>query len=101
MEPAVIKIGIDPVIHLGDHRLARAHRPTAMVWIVIALLAAGRFVELFARSHSGTLALGLERAQWTSLLLIAVAVSSAWFTSVRRACAANPTGHRNDPPRSS
>jgi phosphatidylglycerol:prolipoprotein diacylglycerol transferase len=52
------------------HRLVR---PTAMTWLVIALLATGRFVEFFVRSDSDTVALGLETAQWTSLVLIAVA----------------------------
>jgi phosphatidylglycerol:prolipoprotein diacylglycerol transferase len=52
------------------HRLVR---PTAMTWLVIALLATGRFVEFFVRSDSDTAALGLETAQWTSLVLIAVA----------------------------
>jgi prolipoprotein diacylglyceryltransferase len=67
----------------------RLTRPTAMVWLVVGLLAAGRFVEFFARSDSGTLALGLETAQWTSLMLMVVAAVGVWFTSVRR-----PSGRR-------
>jgi len=66
------------------HRLTE---PTAITWLVIALLAAGRFVEFFVRSDSGTLALGLETAQWTSLALIAAAVVGAWLTLGR------PRGH--------
>jgi len=62
----------------------RLRRPTAVVWTVVALLAAGRFVEFFSRSDSETLALGLETAQWTSLFLIAVAGVGAWFTLARR-----------------
>jgi phosphatidylglycerol:prolipoprotein diacylglycerol transferase len=62
----------------------RLTRPTAMVWTVIGLLAAGRFVEFFVRSDSDTLALGLETAQWTSLLLLVLAGLGAWFTLVRR-----------------
>ena len=58
-------------------------RPTAMVWLVMALLALGRFVEFFARSDSATVALGLETAQWTSIALIAVAAVGAWATSRR------------------
>ena len=58
-------------------------RPTAMVWLVIALLALGRFVEFFARSDSATVALGLETAQWTSIALIVVATVGAWATSRR------------------
>jgi prolipoprotein diacylglyceryltransferase len=62
----------------------RLSRPTAMVWTVIALLAAGRFVEFFVRSDSDTLALGLETAQWTSLLLVILAALGAWLALVRR-----------------
>jgi phosphatidylglycerol:prolipoprotein diacylglycerol transferase len=61
----------------------RFTRPTAMAWTVIGLLAAGRFVEFYVRSDSGTLALGLETAQWTSLLLMLVA-TGAWFVLVHR-----------------
>ena len=60
----------------------RLTRPTAMVWTVVGLLATGRFVEFYVRSDSETLALGLETAQWTSLLLMLVAAAGAWF--VRR-----------------
>jgi phosphatidylglycerol---prolipoprotein diacylglyceryl transferase len=59
-------------------------RPTAMTWLVIALLAAGRFVEFFVRSDSDKVALGLEVAQWTSLGLLVVAGVGAWFTLARR-----------------
>jgi hypothetical protein len=59
-------------------------RPTAAVWTVIGLLAAGRFVEFFVRSDSDTLALGLETAQWTSLLLLVLAGLGAWLTLFRR-----------------
>jgi phosphatidylglycerol---prolipoprotein diacylglyceryl transferase len=69
-------------------------RPLALTWLVVALLAAGRFVEFFARSDSADLALGLETAQWTSLLLLAVAAAGAWLTLRRRP---NPRG-RPQPP---
>ena len=62
----------------------RVTRPTAMTWLVIALLSAGRFVEFFFRSDSETVALGLEVAQWTSLGLLAVAAMGAWLTIGRR-----------------
>jgi phosphatidylglycerol:prolipoprotein diacylglycerol transferase len=58
-------------------------RPTAMIWLVIALIALGRFVEFFARSDSATEALGLETAQWTSVALIVLAAGGAWITSRR------------------
>jgi phosphatidylglycerol---prolipoprotein diacylglyceryl transferase len=58
----------------------RLKRPLALMWLVIALFAVGRFFEFFVRSDSADLALGLEIAQWTSLLLLAVAAGGAWLT---------------------
>ena len=58
----------------------RLTRPTATMWTVIGLLAAGRFVEFYVRSDSETLALGLETAQWTSLLLMLIAAAGACAT---------------------
>ena len=69
----------------------RLTRPTAMTWVVIALLAAGRFVEFFSRSDSDTVALGLEVAQWTSIALLAIAGLGAWLTIGRRT-GEGPTG---------
>ncbi|HYN91270.1 MAG TPA: prolipoprotein diacylglyceryl transferase family protein [Thermoleophilaceae bacterium] len=71
----------------------RLRRPTAMMWVVVALLATGRFIEFFARSDSETLALGLETAQWTSLALVAAVGGGAWLTLRRRAFR-DRTGHR-------
>jgi phosphatidylglycerol:prolipoprotein diacylglycerol transferase len=65
------------------HRRLR-DRPTAMIWLVIALLAVGRFVEFFSRSDSATSALGLETAQWTSIVLLLIAAAGAWMTARRR-----------------
>jgi phosphatidylglycerol:prolipoprotein diacylglycerol transferase len=59
-------------------------RPLALMWLVLALLAIGRFFEFFVRSDSPDLALGLETAQWTSLLIIAVAAAGARLTLRRR-----------------
>jgi phosphatidylglycerol:prolipoprotein diacylglycerol transferase len=70
----------------------RLTRPTAMTWLVIALLAAGRFVEFFVRSDSDKGALGLEVAQWTSLALLAVAGLGAWLTLGRRPGGRPPPG---------
>jgi hypothetical protein len=53
---------------------------------VIALFAAGRFVEFFVRSDSETVALGLGTAQWTGLALLAAAGLGAWLS----------LGHRGD-----
>src|SRR5919106_1800516 len=47
-------------------------RPLALTWLVIALLATGRFFEFFLRSDSADLALGLEIAQWTSIAILIV-----------------------------
>jgi phosphatidylglycerol---prolipoprotein diacylglyceryl transferase len=58
----------------------RLRRPTALMWLVVALLAVGRFFEFFVRSDSADLALGLEIAQWTSLALLAVVAAGAWLT---------------------
>lgn len=58
----------------------RLLRPLSMMWLVVALLAIGRFVEFFVRSDSPDLALGLEIAQWTSLALLAAAALGAWWT---------------------
>lgn len=58
----------------------RLKRPLALMWLVIALFALGRFLEFFWRSDSTGLALGLETAQWTSLALLAVTAVGAWLT---------------------
>jgi len=58
----------------------RLKRPLALMWLVIALFAVGRFFEFFVRSDSADLALGLETAQWTSLALLVVAGVGAWMT---------------------
>jgi phosphatidylglycerol---prolipoprotein diacylglyceryl transferase len=71
----------------------RLHRPLALMWLMLALLAIGRFLEFFARSDSADLALGLETAQWTSLLLLTIAAAGAWLTVARR-----PAPRRDPPP---
>jgi phosphatidylglycerol---prolipoprotein diacylglyceryl transferase len=70
----------------------RLHRPLTLMWLMLALLAIGRFLEFFLRSDSADLALGLETAQWTSLLLLAIAVAGAWLTLIR------PPAPPPDPP---
>ena len=54
--------------------------PLTLMWLMLALLALGRFFEFFLRSDSADLALGLETAQWTSVALLAVAAAGAWLT---------------------
>jgi hypothetical protein len=61
-----------------------------MAWLVIALLAAGRFVEFFVRSDSESSALGLEAAQWTSLALLALAGVGVWLTIRRPSVESTP-----------
>jgi phosphatidylglycerol:prolipoprotein diacylglycerol transferase len=68
----------------------RLRRPTEAVWLVIGLLALGRFFGFFVRSDSETLAFGLETAQLTSLALVAVAGLGLLLTRWR--FADNPPG---------
>ena len=58
----------------------RVH-PTAMIWLVMAMLAAGRFAEFFVRSDSAASVLGLEAAQWTSIALLLIAAIGAAATA--------------------
>jgi phosphatidylglycerol---prolipoprotein diacylglyceryl transferase len=62
----------------------RLKRPLALMWLVVALFAVGRFLEFFLRSDSDDLALGIETAQWTSLALLAIAAAGAWLSLGRR-----------------
>jgi phosphatidylglycerol:prolipoprotein diacylglycerol transferase len=62
----------------------RLHRPLALMWLMLVLLALGRFFEFFLRSDSADLALGLETAQWTSVLILAIAAAGAWLTLRRQ-----------------
>lgn len=68
------------IVLMLRHRL---RQPLAMVWLVFGLMSAGRFLEFFVRSDSETLALGLETAQWTSLVLMLVAAVGL-FMGVRQ-----------------
>jgi len=61
----------------------RLRHPTALTWLVLALFAGGRFIELFLRDDSKHVAAGLNSAQWTSVLLLTVAAAGAWWTLVR------------------
>jgi phosphatidylglycerol---prolipoprotein diacylglyceryl transferase len=58
----------------------RMPRPGDVAWLVLALFAIGRFLEMFVRRDSPELALGLDNAQWTSLgMLIAVVAGRAFL----------------------
>jgi phosphatidylglycerol:prolipoprotein diacylglycerol transferase len=59
-------------------------RPLALMWLVLGLFAVGRFFEFFVRLDSADLALGLEIAQWTSLLVLVIVAAGAWLTLGRR-----------------
>jgi phosphatidylglycerol---prolipoprotein diacylglyceryl transferase len=62
------------------HRL----KPTGMtIWLVLGLFALGRFVEFFYRSDSPELALGLNNAQWTSIVLLPLCAVGALLTARR------------------
>jgi phosphatidylglycerol---prolipoprotein diacylglyceryl transferase len=57
-------------------------RTTGMlVWLVLGLFALGRFFEFFYRSDSPELALGLNNAQWTSIVLLPLCVVGAFITA--------------------
>lgn len=62
---------------------SRLRTPTAAMWLVLALLALGRFAQFFVRSDSAGGALGLEAAQWTSIALLGVSAVGAWLTAGR------------------
>jgi prolipoprotein diacylglyceryl transferase len=62
----------------------RFRRPGMLLWTVVALYGAGRFLMFFYRSDSDELALGLNGAQWTSVALVLVAACGAWWSSSER-----------------
>ena len=59
----------------------RLRRPAMLLWTVIALYSAGRFVMFFYRSDSQELALGLDETQWLSIGLVAIAALGAWWSA--------------------
>lgn len=56
-----------------------------LLWLVVALFAAGRFAEFFFRSDSQEGTLGLVTTQWVSLVILAGAGVGAAVTMRRRA----------------
>ena len=61
----------------------RMPRPGDLAWLVLALFAVGRFFEMFVRSDSPELALGLDNAQWTSIAMLAVVAVGRPITARR------------------
>lgn len=55
----------------------RFRHPMLLMWLVLGLFAIGRFFEFFLRSDSVETTLGLSSAQWTSVVLFAVAAVGA------------------------
>ena len=72
------------------HRLPRRGD---LVWLVLALFAGGRFAEFFVRSDSPQLALGLNNAQWTSVVLLLLSAIGWQLTRLR----ATRLARRRDP----
>ena len=70
----------------------RLQRPLVAVWTVIGLFALGRFVEFFYRSDSAAAALGLNGTQWTSLVVLAVALVGLWRSVRSRPFARRSSG---------
>ena len=62
----------------------RLREPTVLLWTVVGLYAAGRFVMFFFRADSDELALGLSNGQWTSLALVLVALAAGALARRRR-----------------
>ncbi|HEV2058727.1 MAG TPA: prolipoprotein diacylglyceryl transferase family protein [Solirubrobacteraceae bacterium] len=77
----ILGLAIFAIVWPLRDRLRR--RATATTWLVLALFAAGRFIEFFLRNDSQHVAAGLNSAQWTSIFLLAVAAVGAWWTLLR------------------
>lgn len=72
-------------------------RPLSAVWTVIALFAVGRFLEFFYRDDSDNVALGLNGAQWTSVVLVAVSAAGLAYGVRRWPPRATPLSARPKP----
>ena len=62
----------------------RLRRPGDLAWLVLALFAIGRFFELFIRTASPKLALGLNNAQWTSIAILVAVVAGRTYVAHRK-----------------
>lgn len=67
----------------------RFRQPLTLLWSVIGLYGFGRFLMFFYRSDSEDVALGFNGAQWTSVALVAVAVTGIAWSKRRRASSAH------------
>jgi phosphatidylglycerol:prolipoprotein diacylglycerol transferase len=74
----LLGIALFAVVWPLRHRLAR---PGDLAWLVLGLLAVGRFLEFFLRSDSPNLALGLDNAQWTSVALLVIVLAGRTVTT--------------------
>jgi phosphatidylglycerol:prolipoprotein diacylglycerol transferase len=60
---------------------SRFRRPTSMLWAVVGIYGAGRFLMFFAREDSDEVLIGLSSAQVTSIALMAIAAAGAWIAN--------------------
>ena len=74
----LLGIALFAVVWPLRHRLSR---PGDLAWLVLGLLAVGRFLEFFLRSDSPQLALGLNNAQWTSVALLVIVLAGRTLTT--------------------
>ena len=74
----LLALAIFAIIWPLRHRL---RRPVDLAWLALGLFAAGRFFEFFLRGDSPELALGLNNAQWTSLVLLVVVIGGRLLTA--------------------
>jgi hypothetical protein len=76
----------------------RFRRPTLLLWTVVGLYGAGRFLIFYWRSDTGAFVPGVNAAQGVSLLLVTVAVTGGWRAIQSRPTEAEPAlaPHRGD-----
>jgi phosphatidylglycerol:prolipoprotein diacylglycerol transferase len=88
----VLGLGLLIIVLLLRDRLKR---PTQMLWLVIGLYGAGRFVMFFYRADSAGFALGFNDAQAASLLIMLLGLGGLLATHLRSAApdlTARPVG---------
>lgn len=77
----------------------RFRRPTMLLWAVIGSYAVGRFVMFFWRSDTTDAFLGLDRAHYESLALLAVAAAGAYLAARTGPGPGRPSGRAPRPSR--